>query len=56
MVDNKRLNIQVKEKLVLKLKALSVKLSQKRNKMVAMQSLADEAIIDIIKKYKKEVE
>ena len=55
MVDNKRLNIQVKEKLVLELKALSVKLSQKRNGMVAMQSLADEAISNVIKKYKKEV-
>ena len=56
MVDSKRLNIQVKEKLVLKLKALSVKLTQKRNVMVPMQSLADEAISDVIKKYKKEVE
>ena len=56
MVDKKRLNIQVKEKLVLKLKEVSVQLSQKRNRMVAMQSLADEAISNVIKKYKKEVE
>lgn len=56
MVDKKRLNIQVKEKLVLELKELSVRLSQKRNTMVPMQVLADEAISDVIKKYKKEVE
>jgi len=56
MANKKRLNVQVKEELVLELKELSVKLTQKKKRMIPMQTLADRAISDFIKKTKKEVE
>ena len=55
MGKEKRLNMQIKEKLVLRLKELSVTMTKanRNNKMITMQSLADKAIEDLLQKNNK---
>ena len=53
MENDERLNVQIKKKLVLELKDLSVRLTTETGKMVPMQTLADKAISNFLKKHKK---